>query len=389
MAGNGTAGYSGNNGLAVSAEMNEATGVAVDSQGDLFIADTDNNVIREVNATTHFITTVVGNGTAGYSGNNGPAVSAELHGPYGVALDSQGDIFFSDDLNSVIREVNATTHIITTVAGNGTQGYSGNNGPAVSAELSYPSGVALDSQGDLFIAERDSGVIREVNATTHVITTVAGNGTQGDSGDNGPAASAELNQPYGVAVDSQGDLFISDSGNNVIREVNATTHVITTVAGNHTQGYSGDNGLAASAELFAPAGVAVDSQGDLFIADTPNKVIREVNATTHVITTVAGNGTQGDSGDNGPAVQRRTEESLWHGVGQPRRPLHRRHRQQRHPRGGGGGAGDQQRLTGRLRARRRADHGHHLDEQQLHGQGGRSAVHQRRDQLQRHRDEPE
>ena len=592
VAGNSTAGYSGDNGPAASAELNHPHSVAVDSQGDLFIADYDNNVIREVNATTHVITTVAGNHTAGYSGDNGPAVSAELYGPFDVAVDSQGDLFIADELNHVIREVNATTHVITTVAGNGDYGYSGDNGQAVSAELSFPSGVAVDSQGDLFIADTINDVIRaegtppdtttptvtsptianvtstsatlggdatsdggatittcgvvyaltstnanpqiggtgvtnlptsgttgvftvnassltpgatysfeayatnsvgtsytsvstfttgavvptvttptsasvtstsatlggdatsdggasittcgvvyalsSVNAnpqlngtgvsnltttgttgvftvnassltpgatysfaayatnsvgtsytsvstfttpaissvspggfvlvggrTTNitwtnsnftgnvdvllstnggtsfsaiatnqsnsgsyawtvpagvdastaevrvqataggspqgtsnvfaliqpgVITTVAGNGTQGFSGNNGAAVSAELDNPEGVALDSQGNLFIADFGNNVIREVNALTGVITTVAGNGTAGYTGDNGPAVSAELYGPRGVAVDSQGNLFIADHGNDVIREVNATTHVITTVAGNG---------------------------------------------------------------------------------------------------
>ena len=151
----------------------------------------------------------------------------------------------------------------------------------------------MDSAGDLFIADTGNNVVREVNASTGAITTVAGNGTAGYSGDNGPATAAELASPAGVAVDSAGDLFIADTGNNVIREVNLSTGMITTVAGNGTDGYSGDGGQATAAELNDPEGVAVDSAGDLFIADTGNNVIREVNPPRGVITTVAGNGTDG------------------------------------------------------------------------------------------------
>ena len=301
VAGTGTLGYTGDNGAATSAELFFPQGIAIDSDGDLFIADSQNNVIREVNATTHVITTVAGNGTAGHNGDNGAATLAELNDPLGVAVDSAGDLFIADTFNYEIREVNATTHVITTFAGNGTFGYSGDNGAATSAEMGNVLSVAIDSAGDLFISDAAKSVVREVNATTHVITTVAGNGMQGDTGDNGPATSADLT-PNGIAIDSAGDLFIADLTDSVVREVDATTHVITTVAGNGTAGHSGDNGPATSAELNDPIGVAIDSAGDLFIADSHSYTIREVNATTHVITTVAGNGTAGYSGDNGAAT---------------------------------------------------------------------------------------
>ena len=301
-AGNGTAGYSGDNGPATAAELNDPYGVAVDAAGDLFIADTDNNVIREVVKATGDIITVAGNGTAGYSGDNGPATAAELNHPDGVAVDAAGDLFIADADNNVIREVVKATGDIITVAGNGTAGYSGDNGPATAAELNYPNGVAVDAAGDLFIADTGNNVIREVVKATGDIITVAGNGTAGYSGDNGPATAAELNYPTGVAVDAAGDLFIADTGNNVIREVVKATGDIITVAGNGTAGYSGDNGPATAAELNCPDGVAVDAAGDLFIADTDNSVIREVVKATGDIITVAGNGTAGYSGDNGPAT---------------------------------------------------------------------------------------
>ena len=266
VAGNGTAGYSGDGGPATAAELNGPDGVAVDSAGDLFIADTVNNVIREVVKATGDIITVAGNGTAGYSGDNGPATAAELDSPRGLAVDSAGDLFIADSGNNVIREVVKATGDIITVAGNGTAGYSGDGGPATAAELNDPNGVAVDSAGDLFIADTDNNVIREVVKATGDIITVAGNGTAGYSGDGGPATAAELNGPVGVAVDSAGDLFIADNGNNVVREVVKATGDIITVAGNGTAGYSGDNGPATAAELNNPCRVAVDSAGDLFVA---------------------------------------------------------------------------------------------------------------------------
>ena len=293
VAGNGTLGYSGDNGPATSAELYDPIGVAVDSAGNLFIADYENARIRKVN-TSATITTVAGNGTSGYSGDGGPATSAELNLPFGVALDSAGDLYIGDFGNSRIREVDASG-AITTVAGNGTQGYSGDNGPATSAELNRPGGVAVDGAGNLYIADIYNQRIRKVDASG-TITTVAGNGTAGYNGDNIAATSAELYEPDGVAVDSAGNLYIADYLNQRIRKVDASG-TITTVAGNGTLGYSGDGGPATSAELDQPYGVAVDSAGNLYIADTFNQRIRKVDA-SGTITTVAGTGTAGYNGDN-------------------------------------------------------------------------------------------
>ena len=300
VAGNGTAGFSGDNGPATNAELGLPNGVAMDSAGDLFIADS-NDRIREVNHATGVITTVAGNGVWGFSGDNGPATAAELDGPSGIAVDSAGDLFITDGGNDRIREVNHATGVITTIAGDGIRGHTGDNGPATAAALDEPFGITLDAAGDLFIADSGNNRIREVNHATGLITTVAGNGTAGYGGDNGPATAAELYRPSGIAVDAVGDLFIADSGNNRIREVNHATGVITTVAGNGTAGFSGDNGPATAAELGYPNGIAMDSAGDLFIGDSSNNRIREVNHATGVITTVAGNGIGGFSGDNGPA----------------------------------------------------------------------------------------
>jgi hypothetical protein len=268
VAGNGTQGYSGDNGPATAAELSNPAGVALDAAGDLFIADAGNNVVREVNHATGLITTVAGNGGYGYNGDGIQATTASLWNPYGVALDAAGDIFIVDNINNRIREVNHATGLIATVAGNDSQGYSGDNGQATAAELYYPTGVALDAAGDIFIADDDNGRVREVNQATGLISTV----TSGVSG------------PVGVALDSAGDIFIADNIDNQICEVNHAYGVITTVAGNGSPGYNGDGIQATAAEVDEPAGVAVDSAGNLFIADTSNNRIREVASGATVVT---------------------------------------------------------------------------------------------------------
>ncbi|HEX7448619.1 MAG TPA: DUF4214 domain-containing protein [Pirellulales bacterium] len=301
VAGNGTLDFSGDGGPAAAAEIAWPQAVAVDSSGDLFIADALNSRVREISHATGVIATVAGCGTAGFSGDDGTATAAQLNAPQGVTVNSSGDLFIADSGNNRIREVNLATGIITTVAGNGSQGFSGDGGQATAAQLTYPEGIAVDSSGHLFIADALNNRIREVNLATGIIATVAGNGTGGFSGDGGPATAAELDLPDGIAVDSSGDLFIADPNNRRVREVDLATRVITTVAGSGTQGYTGDGGPATAAELDPPTGVGVDSSGDLFIADPNNDCIREVNHATGVITTVAGTGTQGFGGEGGPA----------------------------------------------------------------------------------------
>ncbi len=297
-------GDSGDGKLATAAAVGTPISIAVDAAGDLFICDPQNTVVREVNATTHDITTVAGNGTAGFSGDEGPANQAELNTPYGIAVDAAGNLYIADKGNNRVREVSAAApHDITTVAGNGTSGSSGNGGLATQAELDAPHGIAVDSYGNIFIADYGNNVVREVNAVTHDISIYAGNGTGYYSGDGGPATAATLDEPFGLAVDAAGNLYIADSGNAVIREVSAAApHDISTVAGNGDYGYGGDGGPAIDAVLYSPDGVTVDAAGDIFIADTGNNVIREVSAAApHDISTVAGNAPYGGyRGDGGP-----------------------------------------------------------------------------------------
>ncbi len=297
VAGNGTAGFSGDGGFATAAQIHGPYGVAVDSAGNLYIADQSNNRIRAVTA-AGVISTVAGIGTAGFSGDGGQAAAAQLNFPSSVAVDSAGNLFIADLNNSRVRKVTAAG-VISTLAGTGTQGFSGDGGPATAAQLNFPIGVAVDSLGNVYIADQANNRIRKVTAFG-VITTAAGKGTAGFSGDGGLAASAQLNSPSGVAVDSSGNLYIADRGNNRVRKVTAFG-VISTVAGNGTAGYSGDGGKATAAQLNGPTGLAVDSAGNLYIADYTNNRIRQVTA-AGIITTVAGNGTTGQCGDGAQAA---------------------------------------------------------------------------------------
>ncbi len=287
---------------ATAAEFNTPVGVAFDSAGNLYIGDNSNSRVRKVNAATGIVTTVAGTGVAGYSGDGGAATSAQLNGPEVVALDSAGNLYIAEYYNNRIRKVAAATGIITTVAGNGTQNYSGDGGAATSAALWSPTGVAVDSANNLYIADFGNHRIRKVAAATGIITTVAGNGTLGYSGDSGPATSAELADPTQVVLDSVGNLIIADPGNNRVRKVTLATGIITTIAGNGTGAYAGDGGAATSAALHNPEYLTLDSADNLYIGDYLNNRVRKVNAATGIITTIAGNGTGAYAGDGGAAT---------------------------------------------------------------------------------------
>jgi len=297
VAGTGAAGYSGDGGPATSAQINLPSCVAVDTAGNIYISDGGNHRIRKVNE-AGTITTVAGTGRAGYAGDGGPAISARLFAPGGVAVDDKGNIYIADTYNNRVREIDVRG-IVITVAGTGASGYSGDGGAATSARLNGPSEVAVDKTGSLFITDARNFCIRKVDREG-VIATVAGTGAAGFSGDGEVATSAKLNEPSGVAVDTTGNLYIADSINHRIRKVDKDG-TITTVAGVGTAGYSGDGGLAMFANLSYPTGLAVDESGDVFIADSGNHCVRKVD-TTGRITTVVGVGTAGSSGDGRTAT---------------------------------------------------------------------------------------
>ena len=303
VAGNSNFLYSGDGVDATSTSLFLPFGVTLDGAGDLYIADTYNGRIRRVDGATSIITTVAGNGVTGFSGDGGPATAAELNYPSSVALDAVGNIYFSDTNNDVVRVVNSSTGVITTVAGTGGQaGYAGDSGPANEAKLQSPNGLTFDSAGNLYIADTGNNVIREVNLATGLITTVAGTGTASYTGDGNSAAKATLNGPWGLAFSAAGQLYIGDQKNNVVRKVN-TLGVISTVAGNGHAGFSGDTLSSTIAELDQPTNIAFDAAGNLYISDTGNNRIRKVNPTTNVITTVAGDNSTSLQGDGYPANQ--------------------------------------------------------------------------------------
>ncbi len=339
---------------ATQAWLTNPTGVATDHSGNLYIADSSNNRVRVVNVQNFPITiagvtiqpgtisTVAGNGAQGYLGDNGPPTSAELNAPGHLTLDATGNIFISDSYNYVVRLVNLQTGPITyagvtiqpntiaTIAGGGTGCPSETDGvgdgcPATAAQMSLPDGIGLDRSNNLFIADFYGERIRRVDASTGVITTVAGDGYGGFSGDGGPATSAELFDPSRVSVDANGNLYISDYYNNRVRKVDALTGVISTFAGTGNSGYSGDGGAPANAEFEGPLSVVLDSSGNVYIADVGNQRIRVVNTQPSaatllgvpvppsVIATVVGDGSTGYSGDGGPATNATIDDptGLW------------------------------------------------------------------------------
>jgi hypothetical protein len=291
LAGNGSAGVSGDGGPATAAELGNPAGATVDSAGNLYFADSLNHTVRKIDPSTGIITRIAGdgNGDSGYTGDGGPGTSATLSKPSDVAIDGAGNVYIADTGNNVIRGVDGATGIITTVAGTGTAGYKGDGAAATAASLNRPTGVAVDIAGNLYIADAGNHVVRKLTVSTGIITTVAGNGTGGFSGDGGPATSAEF-YIQGVAVDTAGNVYVVDPDACVIREVSAATGTITTVAGNASANYDyfGDGVPAIVAILNNPTYAKLDAAGNLYIADSDNNVIRKVFAATGLIYTIVG-----------------------------------------------------------------------------------------------------
>jgi len=290
IGGNGVPGFSGDGGPATNAQFLGVSAVYTDSSGNVFLADAGNNRIRKINIFTGIITTVAGSGPVGlgtgtFSGDGGMATDATLKLPSGLYVDKFENIYIADIDNNRVRKVDHLSGKISTIAGNGSPCYLGDNGPATAACLWSPGQPFVDSSGNIFVSEYDNSVIRKISATTGIITTVAGTGVQGYSGDGGPATSAKLNQPYGIYIDKGQNIFVAEWGNGVIRRIDGATGIITTVAGDGTQGYSGDGGPATAAQLV-PDGVVLDRHGRMLIADFNNHRIRMVyDSTQHYVGT--------------------------------------------------------------------------------------------------------
>jgi trimeric autotransporter adhesin len=302
VAGDGSKGFTGDGGQGTSAILNAPLFVAVDASGNIYMNDASNRRIRKVTKSTGIITTVAGDGTSTFKGDGGLATSAGLNYPRGIAVDASGNIYITDAMIGRVRMVTKSTGIITTVAGNGTKGYFGDGGPATLAGFYYPAGVAVDTLGNIYIADLYNGCIRLVTKSTGIITTVAGDGTSMFKGDGGLATSAKLNGPYGVAVDASGNIYIADAFSNRVRMVTKSTGIITTVAGDGKQVNSGDGKLATSASVYYPNCLAVDASGNIYVAATPDHRIRVITKSTGIISTVAGDGSEGYKGDGGPAT---------------------------------------------------------------------------------------
>jgi large repetitive protein len=302
-AGNGQWIYQGDGGSAQNASLFLPMAAVPDEAKNLFISDSNNERVRRVDAATGIISTVAGNGSPGFSGDGGLATNASLETPSALAIDGAGNLYICDSGNNAVRMVSAATGVISTVAGIGSQpGYSGDGGQAINANLSHPNGLAFDGDHFLYISDTGNNVIRRVDMSTGIITTVVGNGTAGFAGDGGSATAGMLNYPWGIALGGDGSLYIADLSNNRIRRV-SPAGTLSTVAGSGIEGFGGDGGPATQAMLNVPAAVAVDVAGNMYIADSGNQLVRKVNFATGEIDTIAGSRSPNTIGNNGPATE--------------------------------------------------------------------------------------
>lgn len=300
VVGTGVKGYAGDGGAAAHATLSEPFMCAFDAHGHLYIVEATNHCVRRMDRHTGVITTVAGSGVAGYSGDGGPALQATMQQPYSLQIDTNGDIYIVDRLNAAIRKVAAATGIITTVAGTGTPGYRGDGGPGTQAQLREPNDCFLDGRGGLLIADVQDQRIRRLDLATGIITTFAGTGEKARTGDGQTATAAGILGARAVCMDGHGNTYICEREGNGIRKVDAQG-LMSTYAGTGERGYSGDGGAARTATWGAPKAIRCDQQGNLIVVDTENHAIRRIDALTGVVTTIAG-GHQGGDGDQGPAT---------------------------------------------------------------------------------------
>ena len=299
-AGTGVSGYAGDGGPASLAVLGEPFMCAFDVQGNLYVSDGRNHTVRRVDQSSATIVTVAGNGSEGYSGDGGPATQATFNQLYSLQVDANGDIYIIDRLNAVIRKVDASTGIVTTVAGTGEQGYRGDGGPGAQAQFREPNDCFLDGRGGLLIADIQDQRIRRLDLTSGTITTFAGNGEKVRGGDGLPATEASILGARAVCMDSKGNTYIAEREGNGVRKVDANG-IMSTFAGTGDRGYTGDGGPALTATWGAPKAIRCDSQDNVIVVDTENHAIRRIDASTGIVTTIAG-GHQGDDGDGGNAT---------------------------------------------------------------------------------------
>ena len=298
--GTGEKGFAGDGGPAAKALLNGPFDICFDRAGNLYFSDTFNNRIRRVDAASGVITTVAGNGEKGFSGDGGPAVDAALNEPYGVVVDRAGNLYIADRLNRRVRRVDAGSGAITTLAGIGEAAYGGDGGPAARAGLAEPNGLAFGSgETALYITDVADNRVRIVNMAARTIATFAGTGAAEHSGDGGKAIAAGTFGARAVKVGADGTVYILERQGSSLRAVDPRTGIITTIAGTTARGYGGDGGPALAAVFDAPKEMAIDRDGSLMIVDTENHAIRRIDRATGIVTNVAG-GRQGPGGDGGP-----------------------------------------------------------------------------------------
>ena len=301
IAGNGIFGFSGDDGPAINAQLSNPVDIVINDQGDVFFSDLLNRRVRRIDAISGIITTVAGNGSAGFSGDGVLATQTAITSPYGLDLDKDNNLYIADQFNNRVRKVDALSGIITTIAGNGEFGLIMQNVQAINTAFNTPSDVKVDSEGNLWITDVLTHVVRRVNADG-IVNTVAGIGAPGFLGDGLPASQAALNNPNEILILPSGNLLIADAFNNRLREITSESGIIQTFAGNGSICFGGDDELATSATLNFPSGLDSDADNNLFFADTENHRIRMISSETNIITTIAGNDFFGFGGDGGEAI---------------------------------------------------------------------------------------
>jgi len=311
IAGTGTAGAGTDGAESVGAPLNNPYGLTIGPDGGLYVCEVDNHRVIRLDLKRGRLSVVAGNGAKGYSGDGGPATAASLEQPYEVLFDKAGNMFFVEMRNHVVRRVDAKTRIITTVAGTGKPGFSGDGGPANKAQLSQPHSIALDPQGRLLICDIANHRIRRVDLRTGLIETYAGTGERKNPADGAPLAGAPLNGPRAIAVDAKGDLIVVLREGNAVYRIDARTQTIHHFAGTGEKGHTGDGGPAKLAKLNGPKGISAAPDGSFYIADTESHTIRRIDPKSGIITTVAGTGERGDGPDGDPL---RCKLSRPHGI---------------------------------------------------------------------------